>query len=259
MGVTFDRTPELFGAVHLIIVAGIFAGCAGLYFLLRGKEERWLIRFIGIHGIVMLLTEAWKQWFVWAYVYEGEVSTWFFPWQLCSMSMYVSALVPLVKGKARDACLAFLATFGVIGGVMALAFPADMMRPQILLFVHSFWYHGAMLAESLAAGLVLRRRREARYLPAVWMFLGMALAAEVINVVSFQLIQDTGRSANMFNITPYYPSTQPVFHEIALAVGIGPEIVIYLGCIVLGGFLLWKAQRAGLANSFDKRNRRSEK
>ena len=142
---------------------------------------------------------------------------------------------------------------------MALAFPADMMRPQILLFVHSFWYHGAMLAESLAAGLVLRRRREARYLPAVWMFLGMALAAEVINVVSFQLIQDTGRSANMFNITPYYPSTQPVFHEIALAVGIGPEIVIYLGCIVLGGFLLWKAQRAGLANSFDKRNRRLEK
>ena len=46
--------------------------------------------------------------------------------------------------------------------------------------------------------------------------------------------------ANMFNITPYYPSTQPVFHQIAVSLGILPEIVIYLAVIVLASWGLYR-------------------
>ena len=43
----------------------------------------------------------------------------------------------------------------------------------------------------------------------------------------------------MFNITPYYPSTQPVFHEIAVHLGIWTEIFVYLGLIILGAWGLY--------------------
>ncbi len=243
MGVRFSETPEMFGTLHwsILIVLAVF--CAVLFFAMKRWTEERLIRLIGILGVLMIVLEIWKQWFVWVYVYEGELSTWFFPWQLCSMSMYVSALVPVLKGKAQDTALVFLSTFAVIAAVFALAVPADMMRPQILLFIHGFWYHGAMLVESLAAVHVLARRRKAVFLPAVWIFLGMAAVAQIINVVSYRIIGDTGLSSNMFNITPYYPSTQPVFHEIAVTIGIWPEIALYLGLIILGSWVLWRVQR----------------
>ena len=43
----------------------------------------------------------------------------------------------------------------------------------------------------------------------------------------------------MFNITPYWPTTQPVFHEIALKAGIIPEILLYTALIALGALILW--------------------
>ena len=46
--------------------------------------------------------------------------------------------------------------------------------------------------------------------------------------------------ANMFNITPYHPSTQPVFHQIAVSLGILPEIVIYLAVIILASWGLYR-------------------
>ncbi|MBR1759532.1 MAG: YwaF family protein [Lachnospiraceae bacterium] len=247
MGVTFAETPEVFGSLHLWIVAGILACLIGLGFVLKNWSEKRLLRLIGILGVLMIVTEIWKQWFVWVYVYEGERSTWFFPWQLCSMSMYVSALVPVLKGKAQNTALVFLATFSVIGAVFALGFPGDMMRPQILLFIHSFWYHGTMLLESLAATFVLRNREKVRFVPAICWFLVMAVIAQIINVVSYRVIGDTRLSSNMFQITPYYPSTQPVFHEIALAIGVWPEIILYLGCIIFGGFLLFQLLRIIIA------------
>ena len=49
--------------------------------------------------------------------------------------------------------------------------------------------------------------------------------------------------ADMFYISPYYPITQPVFHEIALWAGILPGNLIYLASVCLGGFLVHLAFR----------------
>ena len=41
----------------------------------------------------------------------------------------------------------------------------------------------------------------------------------------------------MFYISPYYPVTQAVFHEISLAAGILPGIAVYLISICVGAAL----------------------
>ena len=239
MDIRFSETPAMFGTLHFLILAAVLFLSAILVFVFREREEKTLIRGIGLMGIIMLLMEVWKQWFVAKYVYPDIRSMWYFPWQLCSMSMYVSALVPVLRGKAQDTALVFLATYGVIAAVFALAVPADMMRPQILLFIHGFLYHAIMLAESIAALFILKRRTPLRFLPATVLFLVMAVIAEIINMISPHIVGENGLNANMFNITPLYPSTQPVFHEIAVRFGIWPEIILYLGLIILGSFGLY--------------------
>ncbi len=239
MGAVFSETPLPYGAVHLSILGVIAAVLFLLSFLLRRQDEQTLIRVLFGAGLFMLLAEAWKQWFVPRYVYPGVLSAWFFPWQLCSMSMYCSFLVPFLRGKARDTVLVFLSTFQIIAALGALLFPGDMMRPQIWLFAHSFLYHCIMLLESMAAVLILKNRKGIRFLPSALLFLIMAAVAEGINIISHHIVNDLSLEANMFSITPYYPSTQPVFHEIAVHLGILPEILIYLGVIILSSYGLF--------------------
>ena len=251
---TFTETPRPYGLAHILILFGIAALLVLFGLAVRKARERTLLRILFGCGLFMLLTEAWKQWFVIRYVYAGTPSMWFFPWQLCSMAMYCSALVPFWKGKAQEALLVFLSTFSVIGAVFALAIPEDMMRPQIMLFCHSFLYHALMLAEAIAALRVLRLRKKASFLPALVVFLIAAAIAEGGNVASHLLIRDIHYEANMFYITPFYPTTQFVFRDIAAAAGVGVEIVVYLAAIALGAFglylleSLWikKPQKKGL-------------
>ena len=159
--------------------------------------------------------------------------------------MYCSFILRFVKGKVQDAVLVFLSSFSLLAAIMALIVPGDMLRPQILLFMHGFIYHGMMIAESLAAILILRKRGSVRFYPAVIIFLITAVIAEIINIISYHLIDNLQHVSNMFNITPYYPSTQPVFHEIAVTVGIIPEILLYLLLIAAVSFGIFRLERIG--------------
>ena len=239
---TFSVTPQPFGLAHWLILCGIAAASALFALAIRKKDERRLLRMLFILGLCMIAAEIWKQWFVARWVSPDTRSMWFFPWQLCSMAMYCSVLAPFLHGKAQDAVLVFLCTFSVVGAVFALLFPEDMMRPQILLFCHSFTYHAVMLFEALLALRVLRLRKKTSFLPALILFASMAAVAEVINVVSHLIVRNIRYEANMFYITPFYPSTQPVFRTIAEHAGIAVEILVYLLAIALGAWLFYLAE-----------------
>ena len=246
MDKTFAVVPTQFGAVHLAILGGIILLSVGLAFLLRKQPEERLTKLIGVLGALMIAAEIGKQWFVRRYVYPNG-ATWFFPWQLCSIAMYASFLLLFLRGKARDAVLVFLSSFSLLAAVIALLVPGDMLRPQIALFCHSFAYHFVMVAESIAAICILaRREKKPPFGPALWLFLITAAVSEIINVVCNTFFGDLKPVANMFNITPYHATTQPIFHQIAVSLGILPEIIIYLGLIVLaswGIYLLLRPRR----------------
>ena len=233
MDIQFATTPQMYGPFHLITLAVIGLGCVGAFFLLRRLREGILLRLVHILGAVMLLLEVWKQWFSWTYVYVHQINMWFFPWQLCSMAMYCAFAVPFFRGRRQNALLVFLSTFSLFAAVIALVVPSDMLRPYVLLTIHGFLYHGLMVVLALASMLIVSRREGVKFAPSVRLFLWLAAVAEVINVASHKLIGDIHREPNMFYITPYYESTQPVLHEIAVALGIPVEIFIYLTAIAL--------------------------
>ena len=70
----------------------------------------------------------------------------------------------------------------------------------------------------------------------------MALIAEIINVASHLIFNDIYVEPNMFYISFSYPTTQPVFHEIAVHFGIVTEIVVYLSVISLFSYLFYRLE-----------------
>ena len=245
MDLTFPAVPAMFGTVHIIILVAAFLFSVRTFFRLRGMTEKDLMRFLFVAGVLMIAAEVWKQWFVHKYVYPDIRSAWFFPWQLCSMAMYLSFFAIYLKGKMQRAALVFLATYSLFADIIAIALPYDMLRPQIVLVVHSFAYHGLVITESMIAMMILakRPRQEAKFGHATVLFLAMAAIAEVINVVSHAILNDIHVEPNMFYITLAYPTTQPVLHDIAVNYGIPVEIVIYLGLLILMSyvvFILWR-------------------
>ena len=235
----FDHAPQLFGPFHLLFLAGILLFNAGAYSGLRKLDDRRLIRLLHALGGLMILAEIWKQWYCYHHVFGETVSLWFFPWQLCSMAMYCSFLLPFLKEKHQNTVLVFLASFSFFAAVMALLVPSDMLRPQIPLACHGFIYHCLMITESLGAVIILRRRGQSRFAPAALLFFLMAAAAEGINIAGHLILKDIHIEPNMFYITPYYASTQVVFNQIANTLGILPEILIYLLLILLASYVFF--------------------
>lgn len=241
MNILFTETPRLFGQFHLAMLVIVCLGAVLIFFRVRGRSEPSLLVLLHRLGLIMILMEIFKQWFVLRYVYP-DFSLWFFPWQLCSMAMYCSFFITIVREKYQPVLLVFLSTFSFFSAIVALAVPSDMLRPQILLAVHGFIYHGIMILEALIAITCLGSMREGtriRFAPAAGLFLVMCAIAEVINCIGHYLLPDHRPEPDMFYITPFYPSTQPVCDMVAAKLGILPEIIIYITAIILISWLYY--------------------
>ena len=246
MKAVFSETPALWGMAHIITLLLILFANIAAGILLRNADDQKLLRILHRLGIVMLAAEVWKQWFCFVHVFNKAPNLWFFPWQLCSMAMYCSFLITYVKGKAQTAFLVFLATYSLLGGMVALILPYDMLRPQISLFVHSFAYHGLIVTEAMIAFMILKKRSgkaSLRFLPATLLFLALAAVAEIINVISHVILRDPKLEPNMFYITPFYPSTQPILSDIASKYGIPVELAVYIGLIILTCFVIFSIEK----------------
>ena len=238
---TFKETPELFGSFHLICLLLITAVSILFYFRFRNSEEDGLLNILHIFGLVMIVTEVWKQIFTYIYVFDRVCNMWFFPWQLCSMAMYCAFAVKYLKEEMQNVILVFLSTFSLLAAVVALLGPLDMLRPQILLTCHGFLYHGLMILEAVASFIILKRRSGFCFRPTLILFLLMAVVAELINITAHGIFHDIHREPDMFYITPYYATTQPVFSVVSKTCGIFAGVVFYLAAIIFFSWLLYKA------------------
>lgn len=70
------------------------------------------------------------------------------PLYFCSLLLYAGALASFAKGKLQRAGEVFLATGGIIGGIIFIIFPTTslpMYPAWHIVSLHSFLYHGIML------------------------------------------------------------------------------------------------------------------
>lgn len=214
---------------------------------LRRMGDRAFTWLMGFIGLLFASTEILKQ----LYLYQaggGRYNWWYFPFQLCSIPMYLCLLYPLCRrGRGRRLLCTFMYNFNLLGAIAVFFDTSGLYHDSLLLTIHSFGWH--ILIIFLGSLILFSRRTDvswAGYGKSLALFLALCLMATGFNIL-FHPFGDI----DMFYITPYYPSIQIIFHSIALRLGTIPGDLIYVGAIAAGAALFhlaarrWDAWRSG--------------
>lgn len=201
----------------------------------RPLAKRQADRILTGCGWFLLACELYKQLFLYYIINHGNYDWWFFPFQLCSLPMYLCLILPLVpEGRTRTVLCTFMQDFGMLGGIAALIVSDGFRHIHWSLTVHGYLWHVLLILISLVILLSgqsdLSRRGYVRVLP---FFALCCLAATLINLAA-----PGHGTADMFYISPYHPSSQPLIHDIAVKYGILTGHLTYLTAVCIGGFLV---------------------
>ena len=254
--------PAMFGVFHILAAAAVTAASFWAARILSVpaatgiapvKANTRFDRILAVTGWILIITEIYKQLFLYYIVNNGAYDWWFFPFQLCSVPMYLCILLPFTGGRLRDAFITFMATYTFVSASAALAFPEDFLRSYVTLTAHGFLWHGILLFISLfilfSHQADLSHRGFAR---AAVLFIMLSTAAIMINVLSESRMTAAHDAhlipnsfAAMFYLNPYHISPQPIIGTIqemtciplglalyALAVTAAADLV----CVCFGRF-----------------------
>lgn len=229
--------PAAYGAFHLIFTFVGIALCVLIAYALRKVGEKGnRIFLIGI-GAFLMITEVYKQLFYYYYIGNESYQWWIFPFQLCSVPMYLCVIAPLLKkGKVQNGMYHFMTTFNLLGGIMAFIEPSGIVHEYWTLTLHAFVWHMSLILIGfylIASGRGAKTLRD--YRSAVITFVGLAVIAFCINLA---LRGVSGGSVNMFYVGP---SNSPllVFKQICEAVGWYVNTPIYIFAVSLGAFIVF--------------------
>ncbi|MGN0293574.1 MAG: hypothetical protein ACI4D3_06170 [Lachnospiraceae bacterium] len=167
---------------------------------------------------------------------NGHYIWWYFPFQLCSMPLYLLPAALLFSRsqtcrQTQQIVFTFLADFGTLAGIFAFCDTSGMQYHLPVLTAHSYLWHFLMIFTGILLGLSPELRGS--FLPSCFLFLSCAGIASVINF----LFHSYG-SINMFYISLWEPVTQAVFRNIAAVTGDFLCHIIYLAAIAAGAGIL---------------------
>lgn len=214
---------------------------------LKNKKTESAIhdRFIILTGLILTAMEIWKQLTLWLVEFGGKYNVWYFPFQLCSMPIYITILYGFLMGfkkskrvdpdSVKKILLTFLQDYGFLGGVMSLIVHDGLIHPgYVLLTLHGFVWHILLVILSLYISINRLSLPGWRgFLKTVPLFGSFAFLAELINV----LLHKYG-DCDMFYISPYHISSQPVFSYIDMIAGRGTGIAVYLCSVIIGALFM---------------------
>jgi len=230
--------PQPYGPFHIICaVLGIAAAVACAYGMrdFRGKRTD---RVVLCAGCFLLLTEIYKQLFLYYVVNNGIYKFWYLPFQLCSIPMYLCLIAPFLSNSAlKSAIYMFMSTFTLVSGIVVFVDPPGMLHSYITLTAHSFLWHFILIF--LGVFLTLARRGSTQkhdFRHAVYLYLGLCAVALALNFVLWDV---SGKNINMFYLGPM-KSQQLVFGYIAERWGWYVNTPIFIASTILGAFICLK-------------------
>lgn len=205
-------------------------------------------------GLLMLISEIWKQTCLTFFLNNGAYEWRYFPFQLCSIPMYILLVLPYTKNsKLRHAFLTFLMTFGLLGGIAVFADTSGLHYPLFALTFHSYAWHVLLIIIGVLAGIA-RFSENPAALPSFYDYRGAALLYLLCCAIASVLNHIFGRlgNINMFYINPDYHMEQIVFYDLVPVLGNVPVIFLYMASTILGAgilFLIWRLLLPGLTAS----------
>lgn len=85
-------------------------------------------------GAAMVISEIWKQLYLTFAINHGQYDWWYFPFQLCSLPMYLLVMLPLLRSrKIRTVIYTFLMDYVLLSGIFVFFDIRGLFYPRPLL------------------------------------------------------------------------------------------------------------------------------
>lgn len=211
--------PSLTYFILLLIIIPVYY----LGYLLKDKKD--LIYKI---SLILFILEIIKQIYL---IINKMWNVWYIPFQLCSMPMY---LWLFKKTKINDAYLTFLSSYTLLSGIVALAYPMDMINHGLFLFIHSYlWHYLIILMSSLAYFSNKSKLDNKSFYKAALLFISMSIVATLLNIIFNSLGE-----INMFYINCLREAIQPIVKNVANYTNIYFANILYLFVIIIASYII---------------------
>ena len=232
--------PEMFGAFHILTALAVTAAVCAFSFAFRKLNDNGRCRLLFICGLVLLIMEIYKQLFLY-YIVNGQAfDWWFFPFQLCSVPMYLCLILPFTGSDSLlgKTILTFLAGYAFVGAVAALIWPEDFLRSYLSLTLHGFIWHGILLFISLIAMRMADVSLKGQ-LRAAALFIILSIIAIIINIIAEPRMTAglPHRYSAMFYLNPYHYSDQLFVGTVQHYAGIPAGMILYMCAIILAAWI----------------------
>lgn len=240
--------PTLYGWQHLMFLGIMIVAIVLVCLFCKKLTDKQFRIIMLVMGCALLVLEVGKQ-LVFAYRGDGKWDyDWSqFPFQFCSMPMYIMVLVGCLKEcRFRDYLCSFLATFGLFAGIIVMLYPSTVLSSMIFRFSQSMIHHSAMVVAGFIVIVSGRVKLEHKtIIKAIAVFSVCVFMAFIINIV-YHASGMTDKF-NMFWIGPYFNSDLVVFDKIGSALNIDADhlhignfvfLAIYILAFSLASYLI---------------------
>lgn len=229
--------PAAYGLFHVLMTVALFTLTVCAAYRLRHTNPRQNRLVLGAVGGFLLITEVYKIGFHLTVNPYGWGFWGAFPFQLCSVPMYLCLVCALCRNERFNRWL-YEGMFAVnmVGGIMAFAEPSGIQHGYLTLTLHAYVWHMLLVFVGLYLYLSRRACTDGKsYGKAVVMYLTVCGVAQGFNLIF-------GDKINCFYLSPYVPSPLAVFKDIyasrgwlvncfltMLATLLGAAIIYYIG------------------------------
>ena len=171
--ISFPMEPfPSYGAFHILYTLIGFAVCALAAWKLRKVREKAAGRILFSIGSFLAIAEVFKQLFYFFVIKDNCYSWGDFPFQLCSIPMYLCLIAPWLKpGKLQRGMYSFMVLYNLLGGAIAFTEPSGLLLDHWFLTIHACVWH--MLLVFIGLFLCFSGRggnQKSDYAGATWTF-----------------------------------------------------------------------------------------
>ncbi len=229
--------PTAYGPFHLIWTFVGIALCVLFAWKLRKLGNRGNRILLISVGIFLAVCEVYKQLFYYYHIGNSHYQWWIFPFQMCSVPMYLCILAPLLKpGKLQSGMYHFMMIYNLLGGIAALAEPSGISHTYWTLTLHAFIWHTVLIFIGLYLGFSGRTTATKHdFGLATLTLLGLCVIAFCINLLCWDAAKG---DINMFFVGPQV-SSLVIFKDIGERFGWYISTLLYIPTIILGGFVVF--------------------
>ena len=236
--------PPSYGWFHLMFVA--LSLLLGILLCVTHKQgdDRRVRRVVLVTAIIVAVLEIYKQ-VDYSISLNGDVFEfgyqWYaFPFQFCSMTMYVGLLTAIFrKGKVHNALMAFLATYAVFGGACVMAYPGDVFSSVLGISIQTMICHGSMITVGIYlwySGYVKASHKT--ILKAMAVFAIAICCAVALNETACATGLLKEHTFNMFFISPHCEPSLPVYSLVQATVPYPWCLLIYFAGFSAAAYLM---------------------